>query len=208
MNTRLFVSGTGTGIGKTLVSAILVEALKADYWKPVQAGYEQGTDSEQVYRLISNRKSVIHPERYKLKLAASPHIAAREENTDIDLNEIFTHLPPSEHLIVEGAGGLLVPLGKNMFVIDLIKKLNAEVVLVSRNELGSINHSLMSAAVCKYHDITVRGWIFNGNYLNYEEEIVNWTGIPRIMSIPDSAVVDAAFVLQQAARFNSTVSHE
>src|SRR6476661_6487153 len=141
----IFVSGTGTGIGKTFVSAILAEALHADYWKPVQAGYATITDSDWVKNALTNKKSVVHPEAYKLKLAASPHIGAREENITISLQKIADKLPAGDNdLIIEGAGGLMVPLNDHEFVTDLIKLLNVPVVLVSRNTLGSINFSLLS----------------------------------------------------------------
>ena len=100
--------------------------------------------------------------------------------------------------ILEGAGGLLVPLNEKEFVIDLIKKLNAKVILVSRNYLGSINHSLLTAAVCKRENIDVVGWVFNDQYLSYEDEIVNWSGYPKICSIPYSEKVDKIFISQQA----------
>ena len=102
----IFVSGTGTGIGKTFVSAILAEALHADYWKPVQAGYTTITDSDWVRNTLTNKQSVVHPETYKLKLAASPHIAARQENIKISLQKIASQMPSTQHdLIIEGAGG-------------------------------------------------------------------------------------------------------
>jgi dethiobiotin synthetase len=199
MSTRFFITGTGTGVGKTLVSAILTEALQADYWKPVQAGYENGTDSEWVSEMISNKISIVHPEAYKLKLAASPHLAARRENISIDLQKIAALLPGEKDLIVEGPGGLMVPLNDNEFVVDLIRILQIKVILVSKNELGSINHSLLTAALCREQGIDVVGWIFSGEYLHYEEEIVKWTGLPRIASIPHSGNIDKSFVAAQAA---------
>jgi dethiobiotin synthetase len=106
-----FISGIGTGIGKTLVAAILTEAIQADFWKPVQAGFDTGTDSSRMGSLISNSQTIIHPESYKLKLAASPHIAAAEENRRIDPEQIsgLKQMNPVRPLIIEGAGGLLVP---------------------------------------------------------------------------------------------------
>ena len=197
----IFVTGIGTGIGKTVVSAILTEALEADYWKPIQAGFEDGTDALQVSSLISNTKTIIHPEVYKLQMPASPHIAAREEGIEINLKKIVDNspYPPlGDGGLVEGAGGLLVPLNENEFVIDLMVQLGARVILVSRNYLGSINHSLMTAAICKQRNIEVIGWIFNDQYLDYEEEIVRWTGYPKIASIPLAEKIDKAFVLKQA----------
>ena len=199
----IFITGIGTGIGKTIVSAILTEALQADYWKPIQAGFEDGTDTSEIKSLITNEFSIIHPEVYRLKMPASPHIAAREEGIEIDINKIVSLQPivhQTKDLIVEGAGGIMVPLNDNEFVIDLIRKLNAKVILVSRNYLGSINHSLLTASICKQRNIEVIGWIFNDQYLAYEEEIVRWSGYPKIVSIPFVDKIDKNFILQQANR--------
>lgn len=182
-----FISGIGTGIGKTIVAAVLTEALRADYWKPVQAGFDMGTDSILISSLISSSETVIHPETYKLQMAASPNIAAARENRRIDIDRIvedFNLLKNKRPLIVEGAGGLMVPLNEKEFVIDLITALDAILILVSRNYLGSINHSLMSAEVCRSHGINVAGWVFNDNYLDYENEITAWSGYPRLFSLP------------------------
>lgn len=218
--TPLFVTGIGTGVGKTLISAIVTEALGAHYWKPVQAGFDEGTDSQWVAARITGPERRIHPETYKLALPASPHIAARAEGLTIDLDRIAAALaaiqgtptaapaspsppasgPANRPLIIEGAGGLLVPLTPSVFVLDLIKKLDARVLLVSRNYLGSINHSLLTAEVCKTHGLKVAGWIFNDQYLHYEQEIAAWTGLPVLASIPHTDDPDATFVRQQAAR--------
>jgi len=203
----IFISGIGTGIGKTVMASIITEAMKADYWKPVQAGYEPGTDRELVASavsnseafihpgtdsalvasLISNSKTIIHPETYLLKLAASPHISAQKENRRIDLEKIAGDLVCMERnrpLVIEGAGGLMVPLNETEFVIDLVKILDARLLLVSRNYLGSINHSLMTASICRQHGLDVAGWVFNDQYMNYEQEIVQWTGYPALFSVP------------------------
>lgn len=199
----VFITGIGTGIGKTVASAIVTEALGANYWKPVQAGFDEGTDALTVKKLLSNNSTIIYDEVYKLKLPASPHIAAREEETTIELETIYqrflqltTNNP--QLTIIEGAGGLLVPLNEKEFVVDLIKKVNAKVILVSRNYLGSINHSLLTAQVCKANNIDVTGWIFNDQYLDYEDEIVEWSGYPKIASLPLANKIDKQFVKQQA----------
>ena len=182
MNHQFFVTGIGTGIGKTLIAAILARALDADYWKPVQAGTDN-TDSQVMLDLLPGLH--IHPEVYKLSMAASPHIAAREERINISLENIVQRKPPgNRNLIIEGPGGLLVPLNDNEFVANLIEALGVKVILVSRNYLGSINHSLLTADSCKARKLPVTGWIFNDQYLHYEDEIVRWTGYPRIASIP------------------------
>jgi len=200
----IFITGIGTDVGKTVVSAILTEALQADYWKPVQAGLFDSTDSLTVGELVSNDETIIHPEVYKLSLAASPHIAARLERMKIDLDlisERFNQLhAANRQLIIEGVGGLMAPLNENEFVIDLIQKLNAKVILVSRNYLGSINHSLLTAALCKQKNIDMIGWIFNDQYMDYEHEIVQWTSFPKICSIAFTENLTKEFVIEQAEK--------
>ena len=206
MTQPIFITGIGTGIGKTLVAAIVTEALQADYWKPVQAGYSAGTDSSIIKQSLSNSFSTVHPELYKLKLAVSPHIAAREENILISLSEIKTKMEEinaslqqkKTALIIEGAGGLLVPLNDHEFVADLIKQLQAKVILVSRNYLGSINHSLMTAEVCRYYKLDVLGWIFNDQYLAYEDEIMHWSGFPKIGTVSFTDKPDKKFIKEQS----------
>jgi len=204
--TPLFITGIGTDVGKTLVSAIVCEALRADYWKPVQAGTEK-TDSEWIRSVTNSR---VHAESYRLKLPASPHIAAREENKVIDSDRIYRSykeieaICTSEHLVIEGAGGLMVPLNDDEFVIDLIQKLDAHVILVSKNYLGSINHSLLTAEMCRKSGLNVIGWVFNDQYLNYENEIVHWSGYEKIASIPKADLAGREFILQQAEKFNQS----
>ena len=207
----IFITGIGTGVGKTLAAAIITEALQADYWKPIQAGLEENTDTVIVKQLLSNTDSVVHPELYRLYTAASPHIAARIDEIMIDGNiiaqkaESIINNIGSKPLIIEGAGGLLVPLTDNFMVADLIKLLNARVILVSRNYLGSINHSLLTAAYCREKNIDVIGWLFNDDYLNYENEIVNWSGYPSLGSIPKMGTIDQITVHQQAMHIQQSL---
>jgi dethiobiotin synthetase len=199
----LFISGIGTGIGKTVVAAVMTESLKADYWKPVQAGFEGGTDSSLVRTLISNSETIIQPEKYKLALAASPHIAARQEGIRIDLDgllEVYRQMDPERPLIIEGAGGLMVPLNENEFVIDLVKLLDARLILVSRNYLGSINHSLMTARLCREQGLDVAGWVFNDQYLDYKKEIADWSGYPILFSLPLLESVSKHSIAREAGR--------
>ena len=206
MKRPLFITGIGTDVGKTLVSAILTEALEADYWKPVQAGFEQGTDSAWIKQMLSNRLSVVHEEVYKLKTPASPHIAARIDKIEIDGELIkekavsLLQATQGQQLIIEGAGGLLVPLHKDLMVADLIRMLDARVILVSRNYLGSINHSLLTASYCRANDLDVAGWIFNDDYLQYESEIVSWSGYPSLGSVPKLETINRSIIKEQAAR--------
>ena len=209
--TPIFISGIGTGVGKTLVSAIVTEALQADYWKPVQAGYEDGTDALRVKELVSNPVTIIHPEAYMLRTPASPHLASRKEKITIDVNFIkttFENLPVSnKFLVIEGAGGLMVPLNENEFVTDLIQKLSVPVILVSQNYLGSINHSLLSAAICKQKNIQVLGWIFNDQSAGYETEIAHWSEYPLLASIPKFGTITKETVHRQALQIRERLLH-
>ena len=228
----IFITGIGTGIGKTLIAAIVTEALGATYWKPVQAGFEDGTDTAWVGDRISNPQGRLLPEAYKLAMPASPHIAAREEGIVISLDKIVdqyetirnsaTDRPHDRNsttgspagsdagappLVIEGAGGLFVPLNDREFVLDLVRRLDAAVILVSRNYLGSINHSLLTAAACRVHGLRVAGWIFNDQYGQYEHEIVQWSGLPSIASIPFTDHPDKAFVQAQSAIVRPALLH-
>ena len=194
-----FVTGIGTGIGKTVISAILAEALNADYWKPVQAGYEDGTDTEWVKKRLSNGNARVHPEAYLLRKPASPHIAAREEGVEISIPKICSLVPQIKcNLIVEGAGGLMVPLNGKEFMADLIQSLDAKVILVSRNYLGSINHSILTSNLARQRNLPVIGWVFNDHYLDYENEIAKWTDYPRLGSVPFAENATAEFIRIQA----------
>ena len=198
---NFFITGTGTDVGKTLICAIICEALQADYWKPIQAGLEPETDSEWVRNMMSNSKTVVHPESYILKFPASPHLAAMDEAIDISLQKILSDKPvPENNLVIEGVGGLMVPLNKDEFVIDLIRELRATVIIVSRNHLGSINHSLLTAMALKANNINVMGWIFNDEYLDYENEIVEWSGYPWIASVRRLPLINKSTIHSQGVK--------
>ena len=207
MSQSIFITGIGTSVGNTLVSAIVAEALEADYWKPIQAGIENGTDTEWVHSSVSNSKTRIHPESYKLQFPASPHLAAQKEGISITLDKIYSDYTkiisyqndPGGCLVIEGAGGLMVPLNQNEFVIDMVQKLGCKLIIVSRNYLGSINHSLLTALAATQRGIPVCGWIFNDHFLNYEHDIVAWSGYSLLGAIPFTSHPDKAFVRQQAA---------
>lgn len=201
MNTKFFVTGIGTDVGKTIASAILTEALEADYWKPIQAGNIEDSDTITVKSLISNTNSVFHKEAYLLKTPASPHNAAAKENTEIDLNKIEIPFTKNK-LIIEGAGGLMVPLNNDILVIDLIQKLDAEVILVSKNYLGSINHTLLSVEVLKQRNIPIKGIIFNGEkYKEGEDFILNYTGLKKIGHIYPEKYFDKNHIKKYAKDF-------
>ena len=158
---KIFVTGIGTDVGKTIVSAVITEALQADYWKPVQAGYADGTDTELVRSLVTNKKTVIHPETYKLKIPASPHAAAAAEGIEIRIKDIKAPRTTNT-LVIEGAGGLMVPLSEKELVIDLIEYLQASAIVVIRHYQGSINHSLLTLQVLKQRNIPVLGLVISG----------------------------------------------
>lgn len=192
----LFVTGIGTGIGKTIVSAVLTEKLKADYWKPVQSGDLDDSDTLKVKSLISNDSSVFFPETYRLTQPYSPHKSAAIDGIEIDLEKFI--LPDTDNnLIVEGAGGLMVPLNDQFLMIDLIKKLNISVVLVSQNYLGSINHTLLSVAILKQYDIDIAGIIFNGKTdTNSESYILQYTGVNLLGRLPEMEVITKAAIIE------------
>lgn len=198
---KIFVTGIGTDVGKTVVSAILVEALKADYWKPVQTGNFFSTDSIDVKNWISNSQSVIHPESYSLKQPMSPHAAAELEGVSITLDSI--HLPETNNtLIVEGAGGLMVPLNKKEFMIDLVKKFDMEVVLVIQNYTGSINHSLLSIESLKNRGANILGIIFNGAPHQLSQDIiVEHSGLKILGNITKEKEIDKEVILRHAKGF-------
>lgn len=159
---KYFVTGIGTEIGKTITSAILTEKLNADYWKPIQAGELDNSDTMKVEGLISNQKSRFFEERYRLLNPMSPHAAANIENINISLKD-FKLPETNNNLIVEGAGGLMVPINHDGdMIVDLIKTLNIPVIIVSKNYLGSINHTLLTIKALQQLKIPIKGIIFNG----------------------------------------------
>ena len=193
------VAGIGTGIGKTIVSAILVEAMEADYWKPVQAGDLDSTDTDAVRHLISNSKSFFHPEAFRLSQPMSPHAAAEIDGVEIEATKLF--LPKTNnHLIVELAGGLMVPLNSKELNIDLIKKWNVPVILVSRNYLGSINHTLLSISVLKSNGIKLAGIVLNGEQNDSTEKfILEYTQANCIARIHHETEINKQVVKRYAA---------
>jgi len=195
-NKPIFVTGIGTGIGKTIVSAILTEKLKADYWKPVQSGDLDDSDTNKVKSLVSNATTRFHQEAYRLSQPFSPHKSAAIDGITIDPRSIM--LPATyNQLIIEGAGGLMVPLNDNFLMIDLIRQLEAEVVLVSQNYLGSINHTILSVYALKNEGIPVRGIIFNGIKDIYSKDfIMQYSGLELLGHIPQYAVIDKNTIIE------------
>ena len=200
---KYFITGIGTDVGKTVASAILVETLQADYWKPIQAGDLHQTDTMTVKNLVSNKQSVFHPETYRLTKPMSPHAAAFYDNLQINPENIL--LPKhTRTLIIEGAGGLMAPLNDDFLMIDLIEKLNAEVILVSQNYLGSINHTLLSVEALQKRNIPVKGIIFNGKPLDTTENFIQeYTHLNFLFRIDNEPTIDKQTILKYAS--NPTV---
>jgi dethiobiotin synthetase len=171
MHKPLFITGIGTGIGKTIVSAVMVESLKADYWKPIQSGDLDNSDTLKVKSLVTNGISVFHTEAYQLTQPFSPHKSAALDGIVIDPTKI--KVPKTDNqLIIEGAGGLMVPLNDNFLMIDLIYQFDADVILVVKHYLGSINHTLLSLDALKSRNIAVKAIVFNGDVDQYSEDII------------------------------------
>ena len=201
---KLFITGISTDVGKTIASSILVEALEADYWKPIQAGDLDNSDSHKIESYISNNKTVIHENSYLLNTPASPHLAAKLDGTTINLNQI-KEPATKNHLIVEGAGGLFVPLNDTDCVIDLIKP-DYKVVVVSRHYLGSINHTLLTIEALQNRKINIAGIIFNGNENKSTEEIILLkTGIKSLGRINEEPYFDKNVILEYSDIFRENL---
>lgn len=180
----LFITGIGTDVGKTIIAAILVEKLQADYWKPIQSGELNNTDTDKIKQLVSNSRSVFHPEAYRLNQPFSPHKSAALDGIKIDTTTIA--LPKTANpLVIEGAGGLMVPINDKHYIIDLIKVFEAEVILVVQHYLGSINHTLLSLEILRSKGIPVKGIIFNGESDSFSEQaILTYSPFPVLGYIP------------------------
>lgn len=157
-----FVTGTDTGIGKTVVSAMLTKALKGTYWKPIQAGLDEETDTEFVRRTTGLPERHIKPERYRLQTPMSPHGAAEIDGVTIEMEDFELPECSTDNLIVEGAGGLLVPFNEQDMIIDLIEYLRLPVLLVARSTLGTLNHTFLSLEALRSRDIPILGVVLNG----------------------------------------------
>ena len=187
---RYFITGIDTNVGKTVISAILAEGLEADYWKPIQCGISDGTDVKEMSKMISNSKTKIHPEAYSFAAPVSPHLAAAIENKKIDVKNI--KLPTTTNsLIIEGAGGMMVPVSKNNYVIQMARELDAEVILVIRNYIGCINHSLLSIDYLLRNKYKIKGLRLNGNFDPLvEEAITSYSDVPVLAKFAEQTVID------------------
>lgn len=197
---KLFITGIGTDVGKTISSAIVTEALEADYWKPIQAGDLENSDSHKIKSFLSNKKTVIHPNSYALKTPASPHFAAELDRITIDLKN-FIEPKTENHLVIEGAGGVFVPLNSKDCVIDLIQP-DYKVIVVSRHYLGSINHTLLTIEALQNRKITVAGIVFSGDENKATEAIIlSKTGVYCIGRIEQEPYFDQNVIKEYADLF-------
>ncbi|MCV9927691.1 dethiobiotin synthase [Flavobacterium sp. LS1R49] len=201
---KLFITGISTDVGKTITSAIIVEALEADYWKPIQAGDLENSDAAKVQSKISNTKSQFHNNSYALNTPASPHLAAEIDGITIDLNKI-TEPETNNHLVIEGAGGLFVPLNDKEFVIDLIRH-DYKVIVVSRHYLGSINHTLLTIEALQNRKLNIAGIIFSGSENKSSETIIlNSMGIKCIGRIDEEPYFDQNVIREYADLFKDNL---
>lgn len=196
-----FVTAIGTDSGKTLISAILCKALNADYWKPVQAGFPR--DADTIKGLIPD--CPIHPESYLLNTPASPHAAAKIDGIEISLEKIL--LPKTNNsLIIEGAGGCLVPLNDKDFVIDIAQKFNAPIILVANLYLGSINHTLLTVELLKQRKLSVAGIIFNGKSNPESERIIlKHSGYKTIWHVKEEPEINSETIANYAEKIKQKI---
>lgn len=178
-NGGFVVTGTDTGVGKTVVSAMLVGALNATYYKPIQAGLDSETDIEVVRRLSGLTDDYFIPERYRLQTPASPHLSAEIDKVNIDIEQLSQLPTTSNPLIVEGAGGIFVPLTRSVLLVDVFKVWQLPAIICSRTTLGTINHTLLSVEALRQRSIPIHGIVFVGDH--HEE---NETIIPKFANVP------------------------
>lgn len=205
---QYIITGIGTDVGKTVVSAIFAQALNASYWKPVQAGDLDNSDSIKVNNWTDEEVTVLH-EAFRLTDPMSPHAAAMIDGLKIDEDSIrFPEM--TGNFIVEGAGGLLVPVNNDgLLYADLFKKWGLPVIVVSRHYLGSINHTLLTLEVLKNRGIPVEGIVFVGAENKSTESIIlKVTGVKMITRIPMTDDLGTAFIQTEAAKLRNTYFHE
>lgn len=196
---KLFVTGISTEVGKTVAAAIITESLNADYWKPVQAGDLNSSDSHKITQLISNSTTVIHPNSYALNTPMSPHAAAEIDGISIDLKQI-KEPKTKRDLVIEGAGGLLVPLNDKETILDIIQP-NYKVVVVSRHYLGSINHTLMTLKLLQQKGFEV-GLIYSGDeHPTTEVVIEKMSGVKVLGRIEEEPYFDQNVIKEYADKF-------
>ncbi len=201
---KLFITGIGTDVGKTIASSIIVEALEADYWKPIQAGDLDNSDTNKVEKYVSNTTTKFYDNAYALQTPASPHLAAEIDRITIELKKIIEPIT-TNHLVIEGAGGIYVPLNNSDCVIDLIQP-DYKVIVVSRHYLGSINHTLMTIEILKSRNLNVAGIVFSGDENKATESIIlEKTNVPMIGRIDNEPYFDQNVIKYYADLFRENL---
>jgi dethiobiotin synthetase len=200
---RIFVTGISTDVGKTIASAIITEALEADYWKPIQAGDLENSDSHKIKELISNKKTVIHQNSYALKTPMSPHAAADIDEISIEIAAIREPKTRND-LVIEGAGGLLVPINRQQTILDIIQP-HYKVVVVARHYLGSINHSLLTIGWLQQRGFEVSVLFSGDEHPTTEEIILAKTGVTSIGRIAEETGFNQEVIKKYANDFRSAV---
>jgi len=198
MPERFFITGTDTGVGKTVVSALLCAALDAIYWKPIQTGTREGTDRKTVMELARLPRARTLPETYRFAPPVSPHLAARRAGVRIALRRIrMPRIAARENLIVEGAGGALVPINESQLMTDLMRHLKLPVLLVARTALGTINHTLLSLAALRAARLPVRGVVMVGKPNRENQRAIERYGnIPVVGTVPWLKKIDRKLLVK------------
>ena len=204
MKQSYFITGIDTEVGKTMISAIVTEALEADYWKPIQAGDLDNSDTHKVERLISNKKTRFHKNAFALKTPMSPHAAAEIDGVQVSSKTIIRP-ETSNNLVVEGAGGLLVPISDSETIADLIAPTD-KIILVSRHYLGSINHTLLSIEALRSRGLDCFGIIYSGNETKTTEDIIEkMSGVPVIGRVKEEEEFTAEVIKKYADKFRENL---
>lgn len=200
---RLFVTGTDTGVGKTVVAAILLAGLRGVYWKPIQSGVTPYTDTQWMREKTGLADTHFYPETHVLSTPASPHHSAALDRVSIDIEKVLPPaVEPDRTLIIEGAGGVMVPLNDHRFMIDLIKALDAPTVVVAPSGLGMINHTLMTLDQLQQRQITVFGVVMNGvPHESNKAAIAHYGKVPVIAEIPPFTDITPATLGNAFKRF-------
>ena len=205
---KYIITGIGTDVGKTVVSAIIAQALKASYWKPIQAGELENSDSHKVFNWTEDDVVVLH-EAFRLTQPMSPHAAANYDGLKID-RESITFPDVDGNLIIEGAGGVMVPINNDgLLFIDLFAEWNFPVIIVSRHYIGSINHTLLTIEALKNRNIQIKGIIFVGDENKETESIIlEKSQCKMIIRIPLTKEVNTSFIQEQAFRLRQIINIE
>lgn len=201
MTGDLFITGTDTGVGKTLLSALLVAALNRRYWKPIQTGAAEGIDRAAVLKWADVPPERIHPEAFLFDSPVSPHLAAEQQGKRIDLDAIRRPLDPNP-IVIEGAGGVLVPINDQALMIDLIRLLQAPVIVAARTEIGTINHTLLTVSAIRHAGLILSGVVMIGRENPDNRRAVERYGaVPVVGAIPWLDSIDRANLCRVFERY-------